>query len=274
MKIVFAKSRPLDLSADGKQPPSEFVWMPAGSHEISAGSRSGGVFKGAVICDAEAARLIADSFQRVLAEGRKSWIDFNHEDAEAAAWVKGFSWDPARGIICHVDWTPEGIQAIQDKRFYSFSPAFSIDPESHRVCELAEGYAAGGLVNAPAFGAAMPELVAAKAADAEEKPIPDAAAQIAALTEELAVERQKRVDNVTEPAVKAGLISRAVADGLRAACKAAPERTDAILAAIPDKKATASAPVIVAPGVEIQAHGATHLDPYDAYMQRLKQSRT
>jgi len=143
--------------------PAEIVWIPAGKTSICAGGGYNGEgFNGDVICDEKAFTDIQQSFSEIMASGHRVWIDFNHEDAEAAGWVTGFSWDAAKGILASVSWTPSGLRALEDKTYYSFSPAFIIDVEASRPSSLMFGHAAGGLVNAPAFGARMPALVAAR----------------------------------------------------------------------------------------------------------------
>lgn len=145
------------------RPPSEIVWIPVGDSAISAGGGVDGEgFVGNVRCDEAAFNSIAASFADEISAGRRVWLDFNHEDAEAAAWVSAFRWDPNKGIIAQTDWTQEGREALEGKSFYSFSPAFLIDKETSRPCSLIAGHAAGGLVNAPAFGARMPALIAAR----------------------------------------------------------------------------------------------------------------
>lgn len=170
--IAFAGAR--DILTNGNVLASgEFVWMPAGKHAISAGTTTGKPFVGDVIVDEAGFRAVEASLQRTIAAGRPAWIDFNHEDGAAAAWVKGFKWDPARGIIASVEWTSAGKAALDGKEFRSFSPAFTLDRESKRVAGIYEGHAAGGLVNSPAFGAAMPALIAARLGSAEStKPAP------------------------------------------------------------------------------------------------------
>jgi hypothetical protein len=273
--FIYAQSSGLEISADTKKPPSEIVWMPAGNHAISAGASNGGKWSGDVRVDAEAAGLIAESYRRVISAGRKSFVDFNHEDGAAAAWVTGFSWDPKRGIIASVEWTPAGAQALLDKSFYSFSPAFCVDEETGRPSSLAEGFSCGGLVNSPAFGAAMPALAAKDASNEPDAKLVEALAQIKTLTETLAGERAARVDAIVEPAVTAGLITKQAGDGLRIACKAAPENTAAILASIPVKAVGGA--VVVSPGVgeaeTITASGVASDSAYESYMRRLKNSR-
>lgn len=144
-------------------PPADITWIPAGTSTISAGGGLDGEgFMGDVLCDERAAQLIAASYAEQLSNGQRVWLDFNHDDAEASGWVLGFSWDPARGIVAAVEWTAKGADALEGKSFYSFSPAFLIDRETNRPCSLIAGHAAGGLVNAPAFGPRMPALIAAR----------------------------------------------------------------------------------------------------------------
>lgn len=143
--------------------PAEIVWIPAGETTISAGGGMNGEgFVGSVRCDEQAAAAIAASYAATVAAGLRVWLDFDHDDGEAAAWVTGFRWDASRGIVASVAWTDAGLQALKGKAYYSFSPAFLIDRETSRPCSLIEGHAAGGLVNAPAFGARMPALIAAR----------------------------------------------------------------------------------------------------------------
>jgi phage I-like protein len=151
---------------DEKQPPSQIVWLPAGEHQISAGTSKGGSWTGAVKATEAGARAAQASLLRTIAAGRAAWIDFNHEDGKAAGWIKSFEWDPSRGILANVEWTPGGLEALKGKEFRSFSPTFTLNRETSEVSGLWEGHAAGGLVNAPAFGAAMPAL-AARLAGAE-----------------------------------------------------------------------------------------------------------
>lgn len=163
--IAFAPAR--EFAGNEVLASGEFVWMPVGKHSITAGTSTGKPFVGDVLVDEASFKAISASFQRTLAKGTPPWIDLNHNDAEAAAWVKGFSWDPARGIIASVEWTPVGKRALEEKQFRSFSPAFTLDRESKRPSGIYEGHAAGGLVNAPAFGAAMPALIAARLGGAD-----------------------------------------------------------------------------------------------------------
>lgn len=160
--LAFADPQNLTISEDAASPlPSEIVWMPAGTHSIMAHTLEGGSYVGKVVCDAQAARAVSASFEKITATGQRVWLDFDHSDGKASAWVKGFSWDAARGILAQVEWTADGASALRGKSYYSFSPAFAAEKGTGRVVSLLQGHAAGGLVNAPAFGA-MPALIAAR----------------------------------------------------------------------------------------------------------------
>ncbi len=166
---VFAIAHPvrLEVPTDSATPiPTEIVWMPAGRHTISAGTLGGGTWQGTVLVDERSFQAVASSFAELSRAGRIP-LDFNHEDQAASAWVKAFSWDAARGIIASVEWTGSGEKALRDREYYSFSPTFLADRESGRVRGLIAGHAAGGLVNFPAFGAAMPALIAARLSGTE-----------------------------------------------------------------------------------------------------------
>jgi len=165
--LALAAARPLALPADGGDLPKEIVWMPAGTHEISCFTGAGEPTQATVLCDEAGSRLIAASFAAILAKGQRVYLDKDHKDEEATAWVTGFRWDPAQGIMAKVEWTSLGQELLRGKVYYSFSPAFMINRETKRVSRLMPGHAAGGLVNAPAFGAAMPALIAARLAGAE-----------------------------------------------------------------------------------------------------------
>jgi phage I-like protein len=141
---------------------SVIVWMPKGQHSLCAKTVGGAGWEGDVICDETSFQAVKASFDELKAEGKRVWIDANHDDGAALAWVKDFSWSDKLGIIAHLEWTPRGEKALNEKEFYSFSPTFRINKTTSRVAGLLKGRAAGGLVNAPAFGSAMPDLIAAR----------------------------------------------------------------------------------------------------------------
>lgn len=165
MDPIFEITAAIAPPEPGAPLPSAIVWMPEGVHKISAGTVGGGTYSGKVICDAQAGRAIKESFSRITAGGRRVYLDFNHEEGAAAAWVKRFDYVGGLGIIAHVEWTAGGEAALRGKTYYSFSPSFSCERETGRVVSLLPGKAAGGIVNSPAFDA-MPALIAAKYDDA------------------------------------------------------------------------------------------------------------
>lgn len=171
LDVILARLAP----AEPNQPlRPDVVWMPAGSHEISAHSKQGGVWQGTVICDEAGARSVAASFERIRASGKRVRFDEAHSGDAATAWVKAFRWDPARGIVADVEWTSLGEELVRGRVYTSFSPEFLVSKTTHRVTAIQPGFAAGGLVNEPAFGAAMPALIAARLAgtDSLAKPAP------------------------------------------------------------------------------------------------------
>lgn len=167
LSAAYPIALPLDDSSASSLP-AEFVWMPKGEHQISAyAAGEAQPWVGRVTCDEAGARAVAAAHAKVLASGRRVYLDENHDDAAATAWVLAFSWDPARGIIVKVVWTSLGESLLRGKVYHSFSPAFLINRQTGRVTGFPAGHAAGGLVNAPAFGAAMPALIAARLSGAD-----------------------------------------------------------------------------------------------------------
>lgn len=156
----------LPLPTEANQPlPTEFVWMPAGEHEITAHDGSGQGWTGKVICDEQGFRSVQATLERLHAAGHRVPLDQDHKDEGATAWVLAFRWDPAQGIVVKVEWTALGEQLLRGKVYHSFSPAFLLNRKTARVSGFpGGGHAAGGLVNAPAFGTAMPSLIAARLA--------------------------------------------------------------------------------------------------------------
>lgn len=148
------------LASDSKLP-SKICWMPRGDHEICAGTMAGGTWSGLVRCDELGANNVIASFGEMIREGWRPFIDVAHNRAEAAGWVHGFSWDPAVGIMCSVEWTSLGETSIRDRIFMSFSPCFCVDNETGRVTGIVKNEPVGALVNTPAFGTAMPPITAA-----------------------------------------------------------------------------------------------------------------
>lgn len=163
---VLAAAQVIPFSAGADEAlPAEIVWMPKGEHEISAFAADGSPWKGKVICDEAGALAVQATFERLRAQGQRVPLDKDHKDEEATAWVLGFRWDPVQGIVAKVEWTSLGEQLLRGKVYHSFSPAFLLNKQTSRVSGFpGGGHAAGSLVNAPAFGTAMPSLIAARLA--------------------------------------------------------------------------------------------------------------
>lgn len=167
---LYAYGAPITVPVDSdpaKPLPREIVWVPAGEHDICAHGAGMQPVQARVLGDEHGARAIQTDFETVKAAGGRVYLDRNHDDADATGDVRAFSWDPARGIVATVDWTPYGERLLRERTFCSFSPAFLRNKATGRPARLIAGHAAGGLVNAPAFGAAMPALIAARLAGAE-----------------------------------------------------------------------------------------------------------
>ena len=81
------------------------------------------------------------------------FLDFNHEDGEAAGEVTELYWagnDPIKGgIRAKVNWSTAGRAALEGKSYRRFSPAWFLDPETHEPVGI--GVNLGGLVNRAAF---------------------------------------------------------------------------------------------------------------------------
>jgi len=141
----------------------DIQWMPPGRHNLQATSREGKPVEFVLLVDASTAEVVEASRKSYAAEalagtGDTPYLDFNHEDREASAWVKEFYWageDPKKGgVRVKIEWTAAGKAAVEGKTFRRFSPEFriGIEPESdgmHRV--IGAPCLMGGLVNRAAF---------------------------------------------------------------------------------------------------------------------------
>lgn len=78
-------------------------------------------------------------------------LDFEHSQAEAAAWLKRvFLSEDGNTLLGEVKWTPGGVQALNDKKFRYFSPEFThnyVHPHTRK--EHGPTLLGGGLVNRP-----------------------------------------------------------------------------------------------------------------------------
>lgn len=125
--------------------------------------------------DAQAAEVLEEARATMQAaadvnQGDAPFIDFNHDDREAAAWVKEIYWagdDPQTGgVRARVEWTAAGDEAVKGKTFRRFSPTFHAD--GGRVTGAPVNM--GGLVNRAAFHRIQPLF--AKDGDPPNRPNP------------------------------------------------------------------------------------------------------
>ena len=132
--------------------------MPPGKHEIEPiNVDTGKPIKLTVEVNATTAERLESARASYQAEadantGDAPYIDFNHEDGAAAAWVKQIYWagdDPQKGgVRAKIEWSNAGREAVEGKTFRRFSPSFSIGDDktiSGAPVNM------GGLVNSAAF---------------------------------------------------------------------------------------------------------------------------
>ena len=133
--------------------PNDFEYMPAGEHTISC-SVNGKPKEITVVCDESTAALFQKSLDAVNAaydrgEMSRPFVDFDHEEGEAAAFPKRFFWRD--GLRLEVEWTESGRRAVEERRYNYCSPQFFFDPETGVLQGVAYPGAIGALVNVPAF---------------------------------------------------------------------------------------------------------------------------
>lgn len=158
--ITAAFSVPLPEPA-AEQLPEEIQYMPPGRHRIRA-SRAGKPVELEVEVTQITATALSDWLTRQLALAAagaedKPFLDFNHDDREAAAWPLKIFWagdDPKTGgVRAKVEWSGAGRKAIEDRAFRRFSPTFHLD-DAGRV--IGSETNMGGLVNRAAFKRIQP----------------------------------------------------------------------------------------------------------------------
>lgn len=138
---------PIAFSDDGSVP-EWLMYMPAGTHRITASSKGKPV---TLTLTVDHDTVV--SLQRDLAEHRagkqKPFLDFDHERKGASAWPQEFAWrdKPEPGVWCKVEWSQAGLDAVRGKTYRSFSPSFF--EEDGKVVGAA--LCMGSLVNDPAF---------------------------------------------------------------------------------------------------------------------------
>jgi phage I-like protein len=142
--------------AAGTDVPAEIQWAPPGRHKITAFKNGEPTEMEIAISQATAQRLAAtlQEYRSKSAAGAEDrpYLDFNHDDGEAAAHVLDFFWggdDPIKGgVRAKVEWTEPGKQAILGRAYRRFSPSFFLDAKGELVGAPVN---MGGLVNKAAF---------------------------------------------------------------------------------------------------------------------------
>ncbi len=132
--------------------PGWLMWMPGGTHEITA-SRRGQPITLTMAVGPEDAAAMQRSLRDHLAGGRqRPFFDFDHSGGAASAWPVEFAWReaPEPGIWARVEWSDAGRAAVAGKTYRAFSPKW-YPTASHPAHIESAPLNMGGLVNDPAF---------------------------------------------------------------------------------------------------------------------------
>lgn len=133
--------------------PNDFEYMPQGTHIISC-LVEGKAQEISVTCDESTTDVFQRSLDEVNAlydkgEISRPFIDFDHQQGEAAAFPKRFFWKD--GLRLEVEWTDAGRRAVEEKRYNYCSPTFCVDVATGMPTGINYPGAIGALVNVPAF---------------------------------------------------------------------------------------------------------------------------
>ena len=164
--VLHARGAALD---EGAAPSVQL--FPPGEHEVTVTNAATGEPQPLrVLIDAEVAERLEAARAAYQAEadaghGDRPYLDFNHGDGPAAAWVARIWWageDPKTGgVRAEVEWSDAGREAVEGRLYRRFSPSFIIATEGEPPAVVldADGRATitgapvnmGGLVNRAAF---------------------------------------------------------------------------------------------------------------------------
>jgi hypothetical protein len=155
----------LVAATDGSGHTESIQYMPPGRHTITAlqGDQPVTLTLEVGPDTAEVLDRFLQDQRRAAHEGREDYpfLDFNHEDAEAAGWPTRIYWGgdhpQSGGVRALVRWNAAGRRALAERIFTRFSPTFTLDAEG-RINGSTTNM--GGLVNRAAFKTIHP--VAAK----------------------------------------------------------------------------------------------------------------
>lgn len=148
---------------------SSIQWMPPGIHQVRASRPDGKVVERTVLVDEEAANVVRTAWQGMMEAARDGsgdapYLDFDHLDHDASAWVVGVAWggdDPKTGgIRIDPDWSADGRAKVQGRSYRRFSPCFQLsEPSADGVCRVVgTSINMGGIVNRAAFQSIAPLL--------------------------------------------------------------------------------------------------------------------
>ena len=164
--ILLAKSA---ISTAIEAGASSIQWMPPGLHTIHPSRPDGEVVERKVMVDEEGCNAVMAAWSAMMEAARAGtgdapYIDFDHLDHDASAWVTGVTWggdDPRiGGIRIDPDWSDDGKAKVQGRSYRRFSPCFQLsEPDEAGVCRVVGvSVNMGGIVNRAAFQSIAPLL--------------------------------------------------------------------------------------------------------------------
>jgi len=133
---------------------NEILFLPVGLHAITP--VSGGIGRPIKVHISEESAVVVENQRRALmANGKRPYFDFNHEDGPASFWPDSFEWRNGEGVIAKGDWSKRGREAVEGRDYRAFSPVFHVDNKradaAQVICKQTADPNMGGLVNNPAF---------------------------------------------------------------------------------------------------------------------------
>lgn len=160
MLLIAKQHSFISVLADDSEP-GEIQFMPPGTHTITPHTADGSPTTITICVDAATAATLESARAALTAQG-DPYLDFDHADGPAAAWVKEFYWagdDPTSGgVRARVEWSARGREAVRGREYRKFSPTFQISqPDAQGICRVVgTSLNMGGLVNRPAFTSIAP----------------------------------------------------------------------------------------------------------------------
>jgi hypothetical protein len=158
---------------DSQDAPEDIQFMPPGRQTITpyvAGEPKEITVNATAELATEFNSQLQEMRRRAAAgQGDEPYLDFNHEDREAAAQVLEIYWggeDPKTGgIRAKVKWTAAGREAVLGRNFRRFSPQWELDRDTLEPVGITTNL--GGLVNRAAFQNIAPVIARQGGASAQ-----------------------------------------------------------------------------------------------------------